>query len=449
MKDKDTLSDTQLLESAKVRYEFEKAIRDKKITWDVVKEIVTSLASDGDSATNLMNYVIRKETGIKVDGYGYTIDDGYVRKEAYEHEAFLKVFESKIRIEIVKLRREIPPNLSSIGLSSFSSSSERMDFYDFRSDLFLQGVKPGRTMLITGPPGSGKTHFAMNNLCAEALKKGFNVTSNVKIRDIYNVGDNKKRYEKASLLSDLLIYACENCIRGLEDRGEEYTTYRVYDEAVISRQKTKQTSHVYINQKLLTHLWRHFKVIEILIEQMKKDTPPEVLSFMTHHIHTPKKGLVDFRRYEPTRKSYFLKNIIGFETRVAHNLPAVDYDSYDFTNFDIDISVPVLFIAVEKMAKKKEFTDPADKYRWLIKLIEKHRGNTTIEKDHVLDVLWLIRKNNPKKGYKELALDVRWDRLFDTSIGAGEKAVERGCKEREMLEKEENILYSVDIEGLG
>lgn len=353
-------------------------------------------------------------------------------------------------------------DLTTIGTSMPPVSKNRINFRHLDKKLFAFYTVPGRTTTITGDMGTGKTNTAINDIGAESIDMGYFVCSNVPAEEIGGLQEpkNADKYYFTTKMSKFLVFACENCIRGIEETGKPYRTIHINDETIISRSKMRQSSISYQSQKIFTQMSRHFNVHGVTVEQMEGDTPPEIVQFQSQIIKKESlndKGRGDWRNRD-WRLHYSLSNMLDWSDRrdmnaTGRKTPYISYDTYGISSFDIDLNIYALFNYVMRATEDGKLKT-TDQYEQMISFIKKHTGEYAITEDFLKEYVWQTYKNgerikeaikkNPKlkKKYSwmlpmnptRISQMVGWD--LEVGYDAGRRRVERIIDKRLKLEEE-------------
>ena len=129
-------------------------------------------------------------------------------------EERLRDFINAARIEYNKLRNA-PPIRTGVYMLTKPQKTKKIDqrFYEDGSSIFNHGYKNGRTVLIDGQRGSGKSHLAIYYIMVDCLKLGMKVVGNIPLLNL----DKILRFQWKIALGDTLMDAGEffRMVKGL------------------------------------------------------------------------------------------------------------------------------------------------------------------------------------------------------------------------------------------
>jgi len=140
--------------------------------------------------------------------------------------------------------------------------------------IFIIGYKDGRTITITGPRGSGKTHLAVYYIMPDAIKAGLKVIGNIPFVN------KVPGYRYSEKMSETMRFISEERLRG------NYTC-RLYDEVQLSQKVMRVASHSYQTQADIWALERKFGSMTVAILQRQSQIPSELRDFTDLRIHKP------------------------------------------------------------------------------------------------------------------------------------------------------------------
>lgn len=311
-------------------------------------------------------------------------------------------FVREARLQFNKLRNDPPIRTGMYMLVSKKPSKDiRRRFYEDGTSIFTHGYQDGRTIVITGPRGSGKTHVAAYYILPDCIKLGMTVVGNVPMLN------EVPGYHYSELMTDTMKIICRERLAG------RYTC-RLYDEVQLSQKVMRVASHSYQTQADIWALERKFGSITVAILQRESQIPKELREFTDLRLHKPSardKTLMDI--YDRGALEYY-KGVRGGQKRATEILDSgtmevvpemdthgfglfnVDFeyaDFYDFMTRELGsrewdgspISTRQLKLTIEYMERTQKASDPkaptlTDEQRALaIKEIRKNTGCTLEE----------------------------------------------------------------------
>lgn len=209
----------------------------------------------------------------------------------------LKEFVNAARIEYNKLRNN-PPIRTGVYMLTKPQKTKRIDqrFYEDGTSIFNHGYQNGKTVLIDGQRGSGKSHLAIYYIMVDCLRLGMKVVGNIPLLNL----DKIPEYYYSERMSDTLKFICEERLKG------NYTC-RLYDEAQLTQKTTRVASHSYQTQSDIWAIERKFGSMTVAILQLEAHIPRELKSFCDLHLHKPsaeQKNLVDIH-IKTSKKEYY------------------------------------------------------------------------------------------------------------------------------------------------
>ena len=202
--------------------------------------------------------------------------------------------------------------------------NQPLDAHDLDSGAFIRGARPGKPITITGNPDDGKTDFAMNYIAAPALKAGWVVVANVRVRNP------PPNYIYVKTFAQALAAA-------IGARLDGHTVLLLRDEGGSNRARQAATSRDAQTQKQGSmQVYRKLDIIEVFMIQNQPDLPREVISARDRWFHKLRKTVVDC--HTPTLKG-IVTEIQTTKQLQAQGRPFLDYDTRDFSPFEIDANI--------------------------------------------------------------------------------------------------------------
>lgn len=251
-----------------------------------------------DLTSSLMREIVQK-VWVKTDNAKVWLRDidGFEEKPDSLTDEKLRDFINAARIEYNKLRND-PPIRTGIYMLTKPQRTKRINqrFYEDGTSIFNHGYQNGKTVLIDGQRGSGKSHLAIYYIMMDCLKLGMKVVGNI---PLFNL-DKIPEYYYSERMSDTLRFICEERLKG------NYTC-RLYDEVQLSQKTTRVASHSYQTQSDIWAIERKFGSMTVAILQLEAHIPRELKSFCDLHLHKPsaeQKNLVDVHT-KTSKKEYY------------------------------------------------------------------------------------------------------------------------------------------------
>lgn len=212
------------------------------------------------------------------------------------------------------------------------------DSYKEKSNyFFLKTFDPFGYATITGIPGSGKTHMAVNLMYMSVegdrvLKKPFRVATNIELlpKEGENVPDG---IEYCNRLSEAILI----CIKNTTEHGA--LTNIILDELPQVFNRKRATSGTYVNMEKMLLLLRKVGGNFISVIQRPEDVPSVITSFSHCSMHKISKDMMVFKRDDETTT---IKDVpptpIGFNTR-------------DIASFIIDVNMEAIHQLLTSLPK--------------------------------------------------------------------------------------------------
>lgn len=199
----------------------------------------------------------------------WDLDDGVIPDKK------MAEFVRDARLQYNKLRNDPPIRTGMYMLvKPEPSKSISLRFYEDGMSILIIGYKDGRTITVTGPRGSGKTHFAVYYIMPDAIQAGLKVIGNIPfVNDVPG-------YRYSERMSETMRFISEERLKG------NYTC-RLYDEVQLSQKVMRVASHSYQTQADIWALERKFGSMTVAILQRQSQIPSELRDFTDLRIHKP------------------------------------------------------------------------------------------------------------------------------------------------------------------
>ena len=258
------------------------------LDFDIMREIVDKVWVDSGRAETWLKNIDQYDDGLK------ELNDQALRK-----------FVREARLEFNRLRNNPPIRTGMYMLvNPEPSKTISQRFFEDGTSIFIIRHKDGRTLVITGPRGSGKTHFAVYYIMPDAIKAGLKVIGNIPfVNDVPG-------YRYSERMSETMRFICEERLKG-------NFTCRLYDEVQLSQKVMRVASHSYQTQADIWALERKFGSMTVAILQRESQIPAELRDFTDLRIHKPSardKTLAEIF-YRRSNKGEFYKGITGGRKR--------------------------------------------------------------------------------------------------------------------------------------
>lgn len=303
-----------------------------------------------------------------------------------------------------------PDPLFRAGLSQLPVRPKEMHYEILRFGVLLRGLAPGQTMIITGPPRSGKTYMAVQDVIAPGLQQGYHIVSNIMLLErIAN-------YHYVRTLSDALLAILDILLADPKAR-----IMFVRDEGAIGRKRSKAQSQRNQDQAMLTMILGKLGVIEIVIYQIAGDVPTELKEFCTHRLVKPSPRRKDRALIVSPIEGLHLTPVQGIpndEGRRELGQPVLLYDTRDIAKLKHDLAVMPLLEYQEVTAFRK-LTDGGQPdasapetamptfeeqlralRKYIVTIKGKNTGVGTTTDEDLLHMIQVLHHNQPKKGFR-------------------------------------------------
>lgn len=303
-----------------------------------------------------------------------------------------------------------PDPLFRAGLSQLPVRSREMHYNIIRFGVLLQELGPGQTMVISGPSRSGKTYMAVQDVIAPALEQGYEVVSNIMLRE------RVKSYHYVRTLSDALLAIIDIL---LKDPAARIIFIR--DEGAIGRKRSKAQSQRNQDQAMLTMILGKLGVREIVIYQIVGDVPTELKAFCTHQLVKPSPRRKDRALIVSPIEGLELAPITGIPADAGRRelrQPVLTYDTRDIARLKHDLAVmPLLEYqevkafggaaapadpeALESEAPMPTFEEQLRALReYIVTIKGKSTGVGTTTDEDLIRMAQVLHHNQPKKGFR-------------------------------------------------
>lgn len=312
----------------------------------------------------------------------------------------------------IRVNQETDP-LNRIAMQQTGKQADATSYSILRFGVLLDETKPGSTVVVTGPPGSGKTHLAVLDLLVPALQMGWHVISNILIQDIPPTLNSRstippeRRFHYVRTLSELLK-AVINI--GLEFPRERILVVR--DEGTLGRQRSTAQSQRNRDMKMLTMINRKFRVIEVNLYQISGDVPAELREFCSHRIAKPSQERQDLAYVvTPIKglKHRVICDIPGIPKRLEMGLPVLYYNDQDIAPLSHDVPVLSVLDQIAKVEVDPETKKPRrfeDQLVAMMEYIDTLKGRRHAEgfnEEELMRIVLLIHRNYNIWGYRKIA----------------------------------------------
>lgn len=350
---------------------------------------------------------------------------------------FLRITHKQVRLRI---KHEKDP-LTRMGLSQVAAPPDTLNFRILRPGVFIDGLEPGQTMIISGPSGSGKTFMAVYDIILPALQMGYHVISNILFRQP------TKNYHYVRTLSEYLLKIIELAIDGKR-------VLAVRDEGTLGRARSKAQSQRNQDLKMLTMIMRKLGAVEITIYQIAGDVPTELREFCTHEIIKPSarhKDQAFINIPVDGLRGRMISGILGEKEREQYGQPIIIYDTRDIAKLKHDIQVLPLLEYQSAVSYDGEvgIAPSVDEQlhalrEYILKMTARGLPQAvTLTEDELIHYLCILHFNNPQWGFRKLGkalkpqLDdlghsVRW--VYDVFLPAQKIRTNHGLSESDWCE---------------
>lgn len=201
--------------------------------------------------------------------------DQWDREDGVVPDKKMEEFVRQAMLQYNKLRNDPPIRTGMYMLvKPDPSKSISLRFYEDQMSIFIIGYKDGRTITVTGPRGSGKTHIVVYYIMPDAIMAGLKLIGNIPfVNDVPG-------YRYSEKMSETMRFISEQRLRG------NYTC-RLYDEVQLSQKVMRVASHSYQTQADIWALERKFGSMTVAILQRESQIPSELRDFTDLRIHKP------------------------------------------------------------------------------------------------------------------------------------------------------------------
>lgn len=293
--------------------------------------------------------------------------------------------------------------MSRVAMRQSGEEQDTVAYKILRWGVLLDELKPGGGMVITGNPDSGKTFFAVQDVMAPALVRGYNVVSNVDIDP--RPEEFKGRLAYAPNLSEYLLSIFDAA--ALSRR-----TLAIRDEGALGRAKQKAQSQRNMDLKMLTMIFRKFGVVEVTVYQIPGDVPSELREFCTHRINKPEQGLAYVVTPIVGLNKRIISGIPGLEERQAEKLLTLPYNSLEIPPLAHDVNVLHLIdrlALIERDPKTGEKRSRKDQLAAMRDYIIILRGDKEAEgwnEEQLIHCVTVLHRNVNHWGFRKIATAV-------------------------------------------
>ena|GEM_PF-4521395 len=325
-------------------------------------------------------------------------------------------------------------------------------FYEDGSSIFTRGHRNGKTIIVWGNRGSGKTTTAYEYILSDCLRAGMYGVGNVHLfpkhkgddpdgefadgfSQLHPLGPGPTRfghaegvplYTYSETLSGTVLAICIN-------RLANRSTVRMFDETQQGQMRTRAASHKYQTQKLIWHIERKLWCITVAILQLETDIPTELRGFADLYVFKPStedKSLVDITTKGRTEYYKGLK-----APRLRHRemeeidlpVPRIDTDVWGVFLVDINYDELLAFVAEEiriNMSAGNREPISIQQVKALKAYVEKHMAEELIDDKDRAKVYLELRRNlgysfrdlEDITGWSKSKLQ-RWDQKLYGSLG--------------------------------
>lgn len=232
-----------------------------------------------------------------------------------------------------------PPQRSGIYMRAPPKRAKVIDFrfYEDGTSIFIKGYEKGRTVVVIGPRGSGKTYTVFAYVMPDAFKAGMRAVGNVPlVKDLGTDENGIPYYRYEETMSGTLKAICENWLEGLY-------TFRPYDEVATSQKRVRAASDTYQTQKDIWVLERKLHSMTVPILQLETDIPTELRGFADLVIRKPSAENARLNQLDLIAKGHteWYVGTKGPEDRYpelnALGLPVPEIRTFAFGMFKVDV----------------------------------------------------------------------------------------------------------------
>lgn len=230
-------------------------------------------------------------------------------------------------------------------------------FSAYAIDVFIQGMKPGETAVITGPKGGGKTQFGLNHLAAPWIHNGGVVVSNIKVLNP------PPEYTYVQTMSRAMLVA-------IQARLDGKVVLLLIDEGATNRKRSRSQSRGNQVQQDNSGWTRKMGVSEGYIYHRDADVASELAEWADFR----------FRKFSqderpkvycetPLLKGVLIDDQPSTEWLKANKRPYLEFDTNDPATYDPDLNIAQVVRAVFAAAPPVGDGTPAE-VDWLRGVLE-------------------------------------------------------------------------------
>jgi len=221
--------------------------------------------------------------------------------------------------------------------------------------IFVLGMKGGKTAVVRGEMGSGKTDFVLQEIVLNIYQKPrVQIVTNICIDDFNGMKGLPDNVKYAATIPQALRYILVHCLKKFDyldeakndkdyiKREEDlkknpFLTIWVVDEAGISNSKHDAMSKAWKVLRNLVKLSRKMKAMKIAIFQFD-EAPDDIVRSATHNFYKPGTDHIDMVTFSVKNKvpELTLSGVLGWEQRKELGMPYIGYDTDDTAGMSLD-----------------------------------------------------------------------------------------------------------------
>lgn len=234
--------------------------------------------------------------------------------------------------------REKGQDLDVQGNRKAATRESKIRFSAYAIDVFIQGMKPGETAVVTGPKGGGKTQFALNHMAAPWIHNGGVVVSNIKVIDLHP--EQATSYVYVQTMSRAMLAAIQARLSGK-------LVLLLIDEGATNRGRSNSQRRENKVQKDNSAWTRKMGIAEGIIYHRDADVASELAEWADFR----------FRKFSQDERSKvycetpLLKGVLiddqpSTDWLKANNRPFLLFDTNDPASYDPDLDIAQIVRAV-------------------------------------------------------------------------------------------------------
>lgn len=362
------LAEAHGIKAEQVAKAFIKQLTTARRDWDKMMEFTQKFAVTADDRMSMLSKI---QDYKRLGFLPYEIIANGEKAENERAKTFADVWEVWIRDQYAEKMSRCT-SISEVGGMMLADIAGDFNRSLWAKDVFIRGMKGGKTGICKGDPGSGKTDFVLQEIVLPLLQlRNVLIITNICMKT-YCGRDLPGDIVYAATIPDALRAAINHKLRGIQylenaeddaeraERENELDRYPflavwIVDEAGLSKDKHNAMSEEWKTQRHLTMISRKLGIFQMTIYQFD-DAPDDIVKLASHIYRKPGTHAQELTTFTITAicPETTLSGILGWKQRRDLGMEYIEYDTDDTAGMSVSgFNTSAALDHVNHLAKSK------------------------------------------------------------------------------------------------